>query len=356
MSIAIITGASGLVGSEAVRLFAAKGFDVIGIDNDMRARYFGPDSSTLKNRADLSAEIKSYRHNDIDIRDGDAINALFADLGGAISVIVHAAAQPSHDWASQDPVTDFSVNATGTLILLEALRHHCPEAVFLHMSTNKVYGDTPNSLPLIEAETRWTVDSQHPYAESGIDEAMSIDTSVHSFFGVSKAAADLMVQEYGRNLGLKTVAFRCGCITGPAHTGAVQHGFLAYLAQCAVKHRAYTIFGYKGKQVRDNISGADLAEALWQSYQSPKPGEVYNMGGGVYANCSVLEAITICEEITGREMGWNLDETNRTGDHIWYVSDIRKFQSDHPAWQPRQTIKSILGEIIAAQKGQEVKN
>ena len=352
MSIAIITGASGLVGSEAARLFSAKGLEIIGIDNDMRASFFGPEASTLKNKANLSAEIKSYRHRDLDIRDGDAINALFSEFGESISVIVHAAAQPSHDWASQDPVTDFSVNATGTMILLEALRHHCPEAVFLHMSTNKVYGDTPNRLPLIEAETRWEVDASHPYAETGIDESMSIDTSVHSFFGVSKGAADLMVQEYGLNLGLKTVAFRCGCVTGPAHAGAVQHGFLAYLVQCAMKQQRYTIFGYKGKQVRDNISGSDLAEALWQTYQSPKSGEVYNMGGGVYADCSVLEAITICEEITGCKMAWSLDEINRTGDHIWYVSDLRKFQADYPAWQPRQTIRSILEQIIAAQDGQ----
>ncbi len=349
MSIAIITGSSGLVGSEAVRLFADKGLDVIGIDNDMRAEFFGPAASTAHNKANICAEIKSYKHLDLDIRDEAAINALFADLGSDISVIVHAAAQPSHDWAAQDPKTDFSINASGTLTLLEATRRHCPEAVFLFLSTNKVYGDQPNNLPLIEGGTRWTVEDIHPFAQFGIDETMSIDASTHSFFGVSKAAADLMVQEYGRNLGLKTVGFRCSCITGPAHAGAVQHGFLSYLAQCAVRQQPYTIFGYKGKQVRDNITGVDLAAALWQAYRAPKPGEVYNMGGGIYANCSVIEAITLCEEITGRPLAWTLDDSSRTGDHMWYVSDLRKFQTDYPAWQPRQTIKSMLEEIIDAQ-------
>ncbi len=348
MSVAVITGSSGLVGSEAVRLFAAKGMDVIGIDNDMRAEFFGPTASTANNKDDLSADISNYQHHNLDIRDETAINSLFAELGKEVSVIVHAAAQPSHDWAVQDPKTDFSVNATGTLMLLEAMRQYCPEAVFLFLSTNKIYGDTPNNLPLVETETRWTIDKTHPFAEFGIDESMTIDASTHSFFGVSKAAADLMVQEYGRNLGLKTVGFRCGCITGPAHAGAVQHGFLSYLAQCAVSGQPYTIFGYKGKQVRDNLTGADLAEALWQAYQAPKPGEVYNMGGGVYANCSVLEAITLCEEITGKEMSWSLDENNRMGDHIWYVSDLRKFQTDYPEWRPLQNIRSMLEEIINA--------
>jgi len=348
MSVAIITGSSGLVGSEAVRLFAGKGIDVIGIDNDMRAEFFGPAASTAKNKDGLCADISNYQHRDLDIRDETAINSLYAEFGSEISVIVHAAAQPSHDWAAKDPKTDFSVNATGTLILLEAMRQHCPEAVFLFLSTNKIYGNTPNKLPLVETETRWTVEETHPFAEFGIDETMSIDASTHSFFGVSKAAADLMVQEYGRNLGLKTVGFRCGCITGPAHAGAVQHGFLSYLAQCAVAEQPYTIFGYRGKQVRDNITGADLAEALWQAYQAPKSGEVYNMGGGVYANCSVLEAITLCEEITGKQMTWTLNENNRMGDHIWYVSDLRKFQADYPDWQPRQSIRSMLEEIINA--------
>ncbi|MEL0113139.1 MAG: NAD-dependent epimerase/dehydratase family protein [Rickettsiales bacterium] len=348
MSVAIVTGAAGLVGAAAVKLFADRGLDVIGIDNDMRKVFFGEAASTAWNRDRLKQTVARYRHEEIDIRDRDRLNALFARYGRDIAVILHAAAQPSHDWAAQDPFMDFTINANGTLTLLEAFRAHCPDAVFLNMSTNKVYGDAPNALPLIEEETRWAIDPGHRFARYGIDETMSIDASVHSLFGVSKAAGDLLTQEYGRNFGLKTACFRGGCLTGPAHSGAQLHGFLAYLARCAVVGTPYTIFGYKGKQVRDNLHSDDLARAFWAVFEAPRAGEVYNMGGGTYAHCSVLEAIALCERITGREMDWRLDETNRTGDHIWYISDLRRFQTHYPDWRPQHTMETMAIEIIDA--------
>jgi CDP-paratose 2-epimerase len=346
MTIALVTGAAGLVGAAAVKHFAERGMDVVGIDNDMRKSFFGEAASTAWNRDLLLSTVPRYRHEDIDIRDKDRIDSLFAEFGAEIVVVIHTAAQPSHDWAANNPFTDFTINANGTLILLEAFRAHCPDAVFLNMSTNKVYGDAPNELPLIEKDTRWSLDPSHPFAENGIDETMSIDTSVHSLFGVSKAAGDLLVQEYGRNFGFKTACFRGGCLTGPAHSGAQLHGFLAYLARCAVIGTPYTIFGYKGKQVRDNLHSDDLAEAFWAVYENPRAGEIYNMGGGTYANCSVLEAITLCEEITGQPMEWTLDDENRTGDHIWYVSDLGRFQDHYPAWAPKYTMESMTREII----------
>ena len=348
MSVAIVTGSAGLVGDAAVRLFAERGLDVVGIDNDMRRAFFGAEASTAWNRDRLIRSVPRYAHHDIDIRDEAAVGSLFERHGKDTAVIVHAAAQPSHDWAARDPVTDFTVNAQGTLVLLEAMRRHCPAAVFLYMSTNKVYGDTPNRLPLVELETRYAVAPEHPFASFGIDESMSIDMSVHSLFGVSKAAGDLLVQEYGRNFGFRTACFRGGCLTGPAHSGAQLHGFLAYLARCAVSGTPYTIFGYKGKQVRDNLHSDDLARAFWEVFQAPRSGEAYNMGGGSHANCSVIEAIELCQMLAGREMDWTLSDDNRTGDHIWYVSDLRRFKSHYPSWSPGHSMTSMTREIIEA--------
>jgi CDP-paratose 2-epimerase len=313
----------------------------------MRARFFGAEASTALTRTKLEKSLENYRHEAVDIRDNTAVNAVFAKLGTSIKVVVHTAAQPSHDWAARDPHTDFSVNATGTLNLLEAARQHCPEAVFIFTSTNKVYGDTPNRLPLRELERRWEIDLSHPYHE-GIDETMSIDQTKHSLFGASKVAADILVQEYGRYFGMKTAIFRGGCLTGPAHAGTELHGFLAYLMKCTATGRSYRVFGYQGKQVRDNIHSHDLVEAFWQFFQTPRSGEVYNMGGSRHANCSMLEAIALCEEISGKKLDWTYVEDNRIGDHIWYVSDVRKFQKHYPNWKYRYGLKEILNEIHSA--------
>ncbi len=345
MKTALITGSAGLIGSEAVRFFAAAGFRVIGIDNDMRQAFFGADASTAWQKERLLAEVPGYRHLDADIRDRDAMERLFAGQGRDIALVVHAAAQPSHDWAARDPHTDFTVNANGTLTLLEATRQHCPEAVFIFTSTNKVYGDTPNRLPLVERETRWEVDPAHPFAAHGIDETMSLDHTTHSLFGASKVAADVLVQEYGRYFGMKTGVFRGGCLTGPNHSGTMLHGFLAYLVKCAVTGQPYTVYGYKAKQVRDNIHSRDLISMFWHFYQAPRPGEVYNAGGSRHSHCSMLEAIALCEEISGRRMNWSYQEDNRVGDHIWYVSDVRKFQAHYPGWRYEYGLRDILGEI-----------
>jgi CDP-paratose 2-epimerase len=345
MSVAIVSGAAGLIGSETALFFADRGFDVVGIDNDMRRYFFGVDGSTRWRRQELEHRISNYRHVDADIRDTDAIAELFASYGSAISVVIHTAAQPSHDWAAREPSTDFSINANGTLVMLEATRRHCPDAAFIFTSTNKVYGDTPNRLPLVERASRWTVAKDHPFATFGIDESMSIDASMHSLFGASKAAADLLVQEFGRYFGMKTVCFRGGCLTGPGHSGAQLHGFLSYLVRCAVENRPYTVFGYKGKQVRDNIHSADLVSAFWEFFRAPRPGEVYNIGGGPTSNCSMLEAIAAVERLTGRNMQWIYDDSSRSGDHIWWVSDIRKFRDHYPGWKLTRTLDELLEEI-----------
>jgi CDP-paratose 2-epimerase len=343
----IVTGSAGLIGSETVRKFAGEGARVVGIDNDMRAQFFGAEASTKNTRDDLVANVRGYEHHDIDIRDVTAITELFKQHNGKIDAVVHTAAQPSHDWAARDPQTDFTVNANGTLNLLEAARKFCPEAPFIFTSTNKVYGDRPNALPLRELETRWEIESGHEY-EPGISEKMSIDGTTHSLFGASKAAADLLVQEYGRYFGMPTVSFRGGCLTGPAHAGTELHGFLSYLMICAVQRRSYRVFGYKGKQVRDNIHSFDLVEAFAEFIKSPRPGEVYNIGGGRHANCSILEAISLCEEISGRKMTWQYEEKNRIGDHIWWISDIRKFQQHYPGWKFRYDLRETLNEIFQA--------
>ncbi len=349
MSVAIVTGSCGLIGSEAVRYFAGIGMDIVGIDNDMRSVFFGAEASTSWNRENLLREVSAYTHRDCDIRDTSLIDKLFAGYGSDIKLVIHAAAQPSHDWAARDPQVDFSVNANGTLNLLEATRTHSPEAVFIFMSTNKVYGDLPNLLPLKEEAERWEIDPGHPFTD-GIDESMSIDQSTHSLFGASKVAADVLVQEYGRYFGMQTCVFRGGCLTGPNHSGTQLHGFLAYLMKCAVTGSEYTVFGYKGKQVRDNIHSSDLIAAFHEVMKKPKVAAVYNIGGGRQSNCSMMEAIRFCEEIGGRELRYRYTEENRKGDHIWYISNLSRFQRDYPAWSPRYSIHGILNEIYESNR------
>jgi len=345
MSVIVVTGAGGLIGAEAVRLFAAQGNAVVGVDNDMRAYFFGDTASTKWSVERLRSEVAAYRHHAIDIRDSAAVERVFVEYGSEISGIIHAAAQPSHDWAAREPLVDFGVNALGTLNLLEATRRHCPDAVFMFLSTNKVYGDKPNSLPLIEVGQRFECAPEHPYAAFGIDEIMSIDQNKHSLFGVSKAAADLLVQEYGRYFGMKTACFRCGCLTGPGHSGAELHGFLSYLMICAVTGKPYTVYGYKGRQVRDNIHSHDLVMALYAFYREPRVGAVYNIGGGRYSNCSMLEAIAACEARAGKRLQWSYTDQNRVGDHIWWISDVRRFQADYPTWSLKHSIDNIFDRL-----------
>ena len=345
MSVAIITGSAGLVGSEASAFFARQGMDVVGIDNDMRRRFFGDEASTRWNRARLERDLgERYEHVELDIRDDAAIDAHFAKYHGAIDLVIHTAAQPSHDWAAREPMTDFAVNAVGTLNLLEATRRHAANAVFIFTSTNKVYGDKPNDLPLIEQATRWEIEPDHTYVD-GIREDMSIDQSTHSLFGASKVAADVLVQEYGRYFGMKTACFRGGCLTGPSHYGTQLHGFLAYLMKCAVTDSPYVIFGYEGKQVRDNIHSADLIAAFNEFFLAPRSAAVYNVGGSRFSNCSLLEALGLCQQIVGREVRWQYSDKNRTGDHKWWISDVSKFQRDYPNWRLEYDVPEILQEI-----------
>ncbi len=345
MSIAIITGSSGLIGSEATVYFESLGMDVVGIDNDMRSYFFGEEASTKWKRDQLEKNLGRYTHADIDIRNYEELEKLFKKYEGKIELIIHTAAQPSHDWAAKEPFSDFGVNAMGTLNMLEAYRKYASNAPFIFTSTNKVYGDTPNMLPLIEQEKRWEIDENHKYF-GGISEDMSIDQTTHSLFGASKVAADVLVQEYGRYFDLPTVSFRGGCLTGPNHSGTQLHGFLAYLMKCAMTGTHYTIFGYKGKQVRDNIHSEDLIAAFHEYYKNPKPAKVYNIGGGRESNCSMIEAIELCEDITGKKMNYSYTEQNRIGDHIWYISDLDKFKKDYPDWSIRKTVPIILQEMF----------
>jgi len=349
MAVAVITGSAGLIGSEAAVFFHQLGMDVYGIDNNLRQYFFGEDGSTDWKKNELVKNLPNYKHIDADIRDREAIDKIFKTLGSNIELIIHTAAQPSHDWAAKEPHTDFTVNANGTLNLLEATRKFCPNATFIFTSTNKVYGDTPNFLPLVELENRWEVKEDHPFSEHGIDETMSIDQTKHSLFGASKVAADVMVQEYGRYFGMKSGIFRGGCLTGPSHSGAELHGFLSYLIKCAISGQTYTIFGYKGKQVRDNIHSLDLISAFWHFFQKPKVSAVYNMGGSRSSNCSVLEAIEMIQELSGKKLNYRISDQARSGDHIWWISDVRKFQQDYPEWKYEYDIKRILTEIIEAQ-------
>lgn len=348
MQTVIVTGSSGLIGNEAARFFHGKGFRVIGIDNDMRAYFFGESASTKPTLLKLQKDLPGFIHFSTDIRNSEELHKIFSDHGSSIEAVIHTAAQPSHDWAAKEPLTDFGINATGTLNLLEATRKYCPNAVFIFTSTNKVYGDTPNFLPLIETETRWEVDPSHPFAQHGIDETMNIDQSKHSVFGASKVAADVMVQEYGRYFGMKTGIFRGGCLTGPAHAGAELHGFLAYLILCTIHHKPYKIFGYKGKQVRDNIHSRDLINAFWEFFKSPRNGEVYNMGGSRFANISMIEAIKKIEELSGNKLDYTVLNEARSGDHIWYVSDVRKFQHHYPGWKYEYDMDKTIKEMVDA--------
>lgn len=346
MAIAVITGSSGLIGSETATFFHEQGLDIVGIDNDMRAVFFGPEASVAWNTERLKKSLSNFSHHPLDVRDQEAIFRLFEEHGPAVTCVVHAAAQPSHDWAAREPVTDFSINATGTLNLLEATRRFSPQATFIFTSTNKVYGDSPNRLPLVEQETRWEVDPDHPYAEFGIDEQMSIDRSLHSLFGASKTAADILVQEYARTYGLKTGTFRGGCLTGPQHAGAELHGFLSYLVKCAVIGRTYYVYGYKGKQVRDNIHSHDLVRAFWSFFRRPRPAAVYNIGGSRHSNCSVLEAVRATEDRCSRKLDLVMTDRVRKGDHIWWISDVRAFQSDYPEWTYTYDLPQILDELV----------
>lgn len=345
MKTAIITGSAGLIGAEATRLFAEKGYRILGIDNDMRQEFFGADASTDWQRKELEAQLENYKHYPIDIRDVTGIEKVFSEFSSDIEIVIHTAAQPSHDWAAKDPHKDFTVNANGTLTLLEATRKFAPKAVFIFTSTNKVYGDNPNFLPLVENEKRWEINEGHSYFQFGIDENMSIDNTKHSLFGASKVAADILVQEYGKYFNMNTGVFRGGCLTGPGHSGTQLHGFLAYLMKCAVTKQPYTIFGYKGKQVRDNIHSYDLVNMFHHFAQKPRQGEVYNAGGGRHSNCSMREAIEICERISGNKMQIKYDENNRIGDHIWYISDVRKFEAHFPEWKYKYTLEEMLQQI-----------
>lgn len=339
----LVTGSSGLVGSEAVRFFANLGFTVFGIDNDMRRYFFGDEASTKWNRDKLKKEFKDkYIHFNVDIRDNKKLQEIFKN--NHFDLIIHTAAQPSHDWAAREPLTDFGVNATGTLYLLENYRQFCEDAVFIFTSTNKVYGDTPNRLPLIELEKRWELPSNHPYYK-GIDDSMSLDDSLHSLFGAAKLAADVMVQEYGKYFNLKTVSIRGGCLTGPAHSGTRLHGFLAYLIRCIYRGEPYTIFGYKGKQVRDNIHSYDLVNAFYSFYKKPTSGLAYNLGGSRFSNTSILEAIDIAQNLLGKKAKIKYIDQARKGDHMWYISDNTKFLKDFPDFKLTYNNERIIEDI-----------
>ncbi|MGH9552075.1 MAG: NAD-dependent epimerase/dehydratase family protein, partial [Terriglobales bacterium] len=325
MSVIVVTGSAGLIGSEACTYFADLGYDIVGIDNDMRSRFFGPDASTVWNRQRIERQLgKQYSHCEHDIRDGDAIRKTFEKYGKNIAAVIHTAAQPSHDWAATSPLDDFGVNANGTMNLLEATRLVVPDASFVFISTNKVYGDTPNRLPLVELEKRWEIQPGHEY-EGGISETMSVDHCLHSLFGVSKLAADAAVQEYGRYFGMKTVCFRGGCLTGPKHSGCESHGFLAYLIKCIATGMPYKVYGYKAKQVRDNIHSSDLVRAFHEFIKAPRSGEAYNMGGGRTSNCSMMEAMELAQSIADRKLNWTYVDQARIGDHIWWISSNAKF-------------------------------
>jgi CDP-paratose 2-epimerase len=345
MSIALITGSCGLVGSESALFFSKKGFEIVGIDNNTRKYLFGKDGDISWIKKKLKNSIKNYNHLNLDIRNYSSIEKIFKRYKKKISVIIHCAAQPSHDWAKNKPFIDFDINAKGTLNLLELTKIYCPTSPFIFMSTNKVYGDNPNFLPLVEKKMRWEIKKNHKF-NNGIDETMSIDNCTHSFFGASKAYSDLIVQEYGKNIGLKTTCFRAGCITGPNHSGAKLHGFLSYLVKASLKDKKYNLIGYKGKQVRDNIHSYDLINCFWEFFKKPSRGEVYNTGGGRFSNCSILEAINIIENISNIKVQKKIIKQNRIGDHIWYISSMKKFKKDYPNWKQKYSTKKIINEII----------
>lgn len=343
--VALVTGSLGLVGSASVRRFAALGLAVVGIDSDARQGFFGAEASTAPVRATLEAEVPGYRHHALDLRDEAGIEALLRSLGGRIAVVLHAAAQPSHDWAAGAPKVDFAINAVATLTLLEAVRAHAPEALFLFMSTNKVYGDAPNQLPLVAGATRFALPPAHRFAAHGIDESMSIDQCRHSLFGVSKVAADLMVQEYAQRFGLTAQVFRAGCITGPEHRAVSDHGFLAYLCRRVVAGLPYRVIGHGGLQVRDNLHVEDLAEAFARSVARPQSG-VFNIGGGPGATVSVVEALDLAGRLSGRPPVIEDEAVPRYGDHLWWVSDIRRFAAAYPGWAPTRDTPTLIAGLV----------
>jgi CDP-paratose 2-epimerase len=345
VSVAVVTGSAGLVGSEASLYFGRLGLDVVGVDNDMRAIFFGEEASTAWNVENLSKRLgRTYRHHHVDIRDRAEMLAIFKRYGSSVELVIHTAAQPSHDWAAREPYTDFDINAGGTLNVLEATRLHAPDAVFIFTSTNKVYGDEPNLLPLIELPTRYEIDSNHAYAD-GITEDMPIDRTLHSLFGASKVAADVLVQEYGRYFNMSTACFRGGTLTGQLHSATELHGFLAYVMRCVMTGTPYRVYGYKGKQVRDAIHSVDLVRAFHEFFKQPRVAEVYNIGGGRFSNCSVLEAIQLSQDIAGRELTWSYTDEHRVGDHIWWVGSNARFQSHYPPWHMEYDVHRILKEI-----------
>ena len=345
MKIALITGSCGLVGSESSIFFSKRNFKILGIDSNARKFFFGKDGDITWVKKNLQKNIKNYNHLNLDIRNYSSLKKIFKKYKKNIKVIIHAAAQPSHDWAKDKPFVDFDINAKGTLNLLELTKIYCPDAPFIFMSTNKVYGDNPNYLPLTEKKTRWEIKKKHHY-KNGIDETMSVDNCTHSFFGASKTYADLIVQEYGKNIGLKTACFRAGCITGPKHSGAKLHGFLSYLVKISLKKKQYTLIGYKGKQVRDNIHSHDLVSCFWEFFKNPSKGEVYNTGGGRYSNCSVIEALNIVEKISGIKIKRKILKQNRVGDHIWYVTNMKKFKKQYPKWRQKFSTYKIIEELV----------
>ena len=345
MKIALITGSCGLVGSESSIFFSKKGFKIIGIDNNYRKFFFGNDGDISWVKKKLKNSLKDYIHFNTDIRNYNNLKKIFKKYAKKIKLVIHAAAQPSHDWAKNKPFIDFDINAKGTLNLLELTKIYAPNAPFLFMSTNKVYGDNPNKLPLIEKKTRWELKKSHKY-QRGINETMSIDNCTHSFFGASKSYADLVVQEYGKNIGLKTACFRAGCITGPNHSGAKLHGFLSYLVKSSLQNKKYTLIGYKGKQVRDNIHSQDLVSCFWEFYKKPGIGEIYNIGGGRYSNCSIIEALNVIEKISKIKIKRKILTQNRVGDHIWYISDMKKFKKKYPKWKQKYSTLKIIKELI----------
>ncbi len=345
MSIAIITGSSGLVGSEAVNFFCKKGFDVIGIDNNLRQLFFGKDGSTIWIKNKLKKRNKNFKSLNIDIRNYNQLEKIFKKFKKDISIIIHCAAQPSHDYGKNYPKLDFEVNASGTLNMLELTKIYCPNSRFIFMSTNKVYGDNPNKLKFTEKKLRWELSKKNIFYK-GINENFSIDNCTHSFFGVSKVYADLIVQEYGNNIGLKTVCFRAGCITGPNHSGAKLHGFLSYLVKSSIKFKKYNLIGYQGKQVRDNLHSHDLINCFWEFFKHPSKGKIYNIGGGRYSNCSILEALGIVEKSLNIEIEKQYVKKPRIGDHIWYITNNNKFKKDYPNWKQVYNSKKIIEELI----------
>lgn len=367
MPTAVVTGSAGLIGSEACRFFHKMGYRIIGIDNDMRSYFFGKDSSTNESKKELNDKLENYEHHNVDIRDFESISNIFKENAEDIKIVIHTAAQPSHDWAAREPLTDFTINANGTINLLEATRQNSKEATFIFTSTNKVYGDRPNYLKLFETDSRFELDLKSYTEEVGrdlqfdgigtdgsINEYLSIDNTKHSVFGASKVAADVMCQEYGKYFDMNVGVFRGGCLTGPNHAGAELHGFLSYLVKCIVNDKPYTIFGYKGKQVRDNIHSSDLVNMFWHFHMNPKKGEVYNAGGGRENSTSIIEAISTINRIAGTEWtNWTLSDENRIGDHIWYISDLSKFRKDYPEWKIEINLEETIRQMVVFEKNKK---